>query len=389
MRRNFLVVLLLLVTLCTAFASGGGEKAETSEKANAFAIILQSGGLGDEGWNDASWAGFQTMAKKYNLNGDYFKAANAADTEIFLREIAETGYGVIFCLDTGLIMQCVGIAADYPNTTFVYPAKLNLIANKGNEIWMWYQLNELGFMAGVIASYLATDGNQIIDGVACQSGVKVGCIFAADSQGFYRYADGFAHGAKWYNPDCEIVYDFTAGYTDTAYCQTIAENMIKNGCDVIWTCCGTAGLGGLQACRLNNALGIGVDFNQDSKEPGSVVTSVMRNMDKNVEWMVESWLNGTIQGSQPEFNIGNGGLGITDLSVIEQYVTNKENFKALKALIADVEKQIADETLRPFDTAETAYTGKELVRFETWWAENKDTNKNNIHDWFYRDNIVY
>ena len=171
--------------------------------------------------------------------------------------------------------------------------------------------------------------------------------------------------------------------------NSIAENMIKNGCDVIWTCCGTAGLGGLQACRLNNALGIGVDFDQDSKEPGYVVTSVMRNMDKNVEWMVESYLNGTIQGSQPEFNIGNNGLGITDLSVIEKYVTNKENFANLKSLIADVEKQIGDETLRPFDTAETAYTGKELVRFETWWAENKDTNKNNIHDWFYRNEIIY
>lgn len=192
------------------------------------ALILQPGGLGDEGWNDASWAGLQRMMKERGIGGITVETSATADTEFFIRELAEKGYGLIYCLDTSVIPTCMQVSSDYPDSIFVYPAKLSLDANVGNTYWMWYQLNEIGFMAGVVAAFVATDGNEIVDYAGQNPGCKLGCIFGADGAGFYRYADGFAHGAKWVNPDAEIVYDYTAGYTDTANCQTIAENMIKN-----------------------------------------------------------------------------------------------------------------------------------------------------------------
>lgn len=355
------------------------------------ALILQPGGLGDEGWNDASWAGLQRMMKERGIGGVTVETAATADTEFFIRELAEKGYGLIYCLDTSVIPTCMQVSADYPDSMFVYPAKLNLNANKGNTYWMWYQLNEIGFMAGVVAAFVATDGNEIVDYAGQNPGCKIGCIFGADSAGFYRYADGFEHGAKWVNPDAEVVYDFTAGYTDTANCQTIAENMIKNnGCDVIWTCCGTAGYGGLQACRLNGALGIGVDSDQDMVEEGYVITSGMRMMDHDIEFVIDKWLAGTLEGSNDMFDLANGSVGITDMSVIEKHVTNKENFQRLKDKVTEVEQLIKERKLRPYDTAETAYTGDgTIVRFADWWKENKDTNPNNIHDWYYPDQIIY
>ena len=78
------------------------------------------------------------------------------------------------------------------------------------------------------------------------------------------------------------------------------------------------------------------------------------------------------------------------MSVIEKHVTNKENFERLKAKVAEVEELIRNRELRPYDTAETAYTGDgTIVRFADWWEENKDTNPNNIHDWYYPDMIIY
>lgn len=354
------------------------------------ALILQSGGLGDEGWNDASWAGLQRMMEEHNIGGITVETAATADTEFFIRELAEQGYGLIYCLDTSVIPTCMQVSADYPDSIFVYPAKLNLNANTGNSYWMWYQLNEIGFMCGVVAAFVATDGNEIVDYAGQNPGCKVGCIFGADSSGFYRYADAFEHGAKWVNPDCEVVYDYTAGYTDTANCQTIAENMIKNGCDVIWTCCGTAGYGGLQACRLNGALGIGVDSDQDHVEPGYVITSGMRMMDHDIEFVITKWLDGTLVGSNDMFDLTSGSVGITDMSTIGEYVTNEENYQRLLDKVAEAKALIASMELRPYDTAETAYTGDgTILRFSDWWAENKDTNPNNIHDWYYLDQIIY
>lgn len=411
--KNVKRLIAMLLTLCMVFAlsacakdqqpqtpsvgsqqsQGDTPTAETAAQipnSKTVALILQSGGLGDEGWNDASWAGLQRMMEKHGIGGITVETAATADTELFIRELAEQGYGLIYCLDTSVIPTCMQVSADYPDAMFVYPAKLDLYANKGNTYWMWYQLNEIGFMCGVAAAFVATDGNEIVDYAGQNPGCKLGCIFGADSAGFYRYADAFEHGAKWVNPDCEVVYDFTAGYTDTANCQTIAENMIKNGCDVVWTCCGTAGYGGLQACRLNGALGIGVDSNQDNVEPGYVLTSGMRMMDHDIEFVITKWLDGTLAGSNDMFDLTAGSVGITDLSTISQYVTNQENFDRLLAKIAEAKDLIAKKELRPYDTAETAYTGSgEILRFRDWWAENKDTNPNNIHDWYYLDQIIY
>ncbi len=359
-------------------------------KSKTVALILQSGGLGDKGWNDASWAGLQRMMEEHDIGGITVETAATADTEFFIRELAEQGYGMIYCLDTSVMQTCMQVSDDYPDTLFVYPAKINLNANVGNSYFMWYQLNDIGFMCGVVAAFVATDGNEIVDYAGQNPGCKVGCIFGADSSGFYRYADAFEHGAKWVNPDCEVVYDFTAGYTDTANCQTIAENMIKNGCDVIWTCCGTAGYGGLQACRLNGALGIGVDSDQDYVEPGYVITSGMRMMDHDIEFVINKWLEGTLVGSNDIFDLTSGSVGITDMSTISEYVTNEENFQRLLDKVAEAKDLISKKELRPYDTAETAYTGDgTILRFKDWWAENKDTNPNNIHDWYYLDQIIY
>ena len=96
------------------------------------ALILQPGGLGDEGWNDASWAGLQRMMKERGIGGITVETSATADTEFFIRELAEKGYGLIYCLDTSVIPTCMQVSSDYPDSIFVYPAKLSLDANVGN-----------------------------------------------------------------------------------------------------------------------------------------------------------------------------------------------------------------------------------------------------------------
>lgn len=133
-----------------------------------------------------------------------------------------------------------------------------------------------------------------------------------------------------------------------------------------------------------------MDSNQDNVEPGYVVTSGMRMMDHDIEFVVEKWLDGTLEGSNDMFDLTSGSVGITDMSTIAEYVTNQENFQRLQDKVAEALDLIAKKELRPYDTAETAYTGDgTILRFADWWAENKDTNPNNVHDWYYLDEIIY
>lgn len=182
---------------------------------------------------------------------------------------------------------------------------------------------------------------------ASTKAANIGILFGAESVGFYQYGDGFRQGALFYNPDAKVYIDYTVGFSDTANAQSIAQNMINNmGCDVIWTCCGTAGLGGLEACRLNNAFGIGVDSNQDEVEPGNILTSAIRDNTSLLEFYIGKYLEGNIEQTEPDtFNLSNGGVDITDMSVIEQYVTDKDKLEELKGILDQCRKWIADGTI--------------------------------------------
>ena len=143
--------------------------------------------------------------------------------------------------------------------------------------------------------------------------------------------------------------------------------MINNmGCDVIWTCCGTAGLGGLEACRLNNAFGIGVDSNQDEVEPGNILTSAIRDNTSLLEFYIGKYLEGNMEQTEPDtFNLSNGGVDITDMSVIEQYVTDKDKLEELKGILDQCRKWIADGTITVFD-ARMASIESDGQRLDDW-----------------------
>ena len=374
MRKITTLVLVLLLS-CSLFAGGSSEQAVSSNgPVKKVALVMQQGGLGDLGFNDTAYAGLVECADKYGLEVNAVECTDTTQGETLIRELCEAGYGLIINLEAGISGNMYNVAVDYPEVYFVAVGRQlmfnpvdGITERPKNVIESYISLNEHSFLAGVIAGYLSEKGHSIIDGVGEYGEGHIGILFGAESVGFYQYGDGFIQGARFYNPDATVFVDYTVGFSDTANAQNIAENMINNmHCDVIWTCCGTAGLGGLQACQLNNAYGIGVDSNQDSVYPGYIVTSAIRDNSSLIEFYVQKYLEGTIEQTEPDvFNLSNGGVGITDMSAIDQYVTNKENFEELKSIIQECKDWIADGTIEVFD-ARLASVEANGQRLDDW-----------------------
>lgn len=380
------LLLAIIMLLCTACGStpATAEDPTTAENPTAsvkevnkkVALILQSGGLGDQGYNDTAYEGLVACKEQYDLDINYVECTDATQGETLIRELCEAGYGLVINLDASISGNMYQVALDYPEIYFIAVGRqLRINAVDGitetpaNVIESYVTLNEHSFLAGVAAAFVASEGNDIVAGLGGHDGCNIGVLFGADSVGFYQYGDGFRQGALFYNPDAQVYMDFTVGFSDTANAQNIAENMINNmGCDVIWTCCGTAGLGGLEAVRLNNAYGIGVDSDQDSVQPGYMLTSAVRDNSSLVEFYVEKYLNDDLTQTEPDtFNLSNGGVNITDMSVIAEYVTNEEKFEELKDLLDQCRGWIADGTIEVFD-ARMASIEADGQRLDDWMA---------------------
>lgn len=397
MKKLFAMLLALIMVLSMA-ACGAQTPAETPEtdapvaeapKTDApaaepaapevnkkVALILQAGGLGDQGFNDTAYAGLVECKDQYGLEINYVECADATQGETLIRELCEAGYGLVINLEASISANMYHVALDYPEIKFVAVGRqLRINAVDGitetpaNVYESYITLNEHSFLAGVAAAFVATEGNGIVDGLGGKDGCNIGVLFGADSVGFYQYGDGFRQGALYYNPDANVYMDFTVGFSDTANAQNIAENMIKTmGCDVIWTCCGTAGLGGLEAVRLNNAYGIGVDSNQDEVQPGNMLTSAVRDNASLIKFYVEKYLAGDMAQTEPDvFNLTNGGVNITDMTVIEKYVTNAEKFAELKAVLDQTRQWIAEGKIEVFD-ARMASIEANGQRLDDWMA---------------------
>lgn len=355
-------------------AAASQEPQKEAEVNKKVALILQQGGLGDQGFNDTAYAGLVDCQKKYGLDINYVECTDATQGETLIRELCEAGYGLVINLEASISGNMYHVALDYPEIYFIAVGRqLRINAVDGftetpaNVIESYVTLNEHSFLAGVAAAFVATDGNNLVDGLGNRPGCNIGVLFGADSVGFYQYGDGFRQGALFYNPDAQVYMDFTVGFSDTANAQNIADNMINNmNCDVIWTCCGTAGLGGLEAVRLNNAYGIGVDSNQDEVQPGNMLTSAVRDNSSLIEFYVAKYLDNDLAQTEPDvFNLSNGGVDITDMSAIAKYVTNKDKFEELKTLLDDCRAWIADGTIEVFD-ARMASIEADGQRLDDW-----------------------
>ena len=85
-----------------------------------------------------------------------------------------------------------------------------------------------------------------------------------------------------------------------------------------------------------------------------------------MEFYIGKDLEGDLAQTEPDvFNLSNGGVDITDMSVIAKYVTDKDKLEELKGIIEQCRKWIADGTITVFD-ARMASIENDGQRLDDW-----------------------
>lgn len=348
-------VILLLSLMLILSACGGGTDATTDEAAEPAAeetldspattsapaesepeveklkVGIVLGALGDRSFMDSAKRGFDQAVADLPIEGDFIEAEETERAAAYQNFIAD-GKDLIIGISFSEAERIKEAALANPDIQFAIVDMVvtdddgNLLPNVANIV---FKEHEGSFEVGYIAAKLSKTGK-----VAFMGGMDVPII--------RKFQTGWEEGAKYANPDVEFCSGYAGSWGDPAKGKEIGLSCFEQGADVIFAAGGATGDGAYEAAAETGNYAVGVDSNQDYIQPGTMITSMMKGVDKSVYKVIQDTLaaNGQVFSSIDSYGLAENFVGSTWL--VDGTNLFKEENPDLAAEIDAILEEVAD-----------------------------------------------
>jgi basic membrane protein A len=278
------------------------EEPMAEECAYKIGFVTDVGKINDQSFNEAGWNGVLGAVAALGLGEDcygFIETQDSADYRTNIDSFVNEGFDII--VTSGFAMGAATHQAgkDYPDLFFVGTDQGQVDENFApepldNVTGLIFHEDVSGFLAGALAG-LMTESN-IIGGV-------YGCPFIPPVA---RFEVGYYNGAKYVNPDVEVLNVYHPGeldvcFTDPSWAADTVGTLIGEGADVIFGAGGLTGNGGLiAACNVGVNV-VGVDVDQYITLPevqDCIMSSATKGLEADVTALVLSAIDGTFPGGE-------------------------------------------------------------------------------------------
>lgn len=293
-------------------------------------LILSHFGLGDQSFNDMQYNGLIEAYRNSEIDAAFRVPASAAPEHVapvFEDLVVTNRFNMIFVGEAFLMgdvaLRC---ARRHPDVIFVLfdHARVDLT----NVVSVEFAQDEGSHVAGFLASRVTK--SRCIGFIG---GVDVPVVQVFERY-FRRGLDSGAAGCALATAYVSRLPDYS-GFVNPKRGYELARDMYASGVDIIFSVAGTTGNGVIQAARDAGKFVIGVDSNQDHLAPGTVLTSMMKRLDRAVTRLIDLRLAGKLSGGAYRFAYGNGGVGLTEMEFTKDLVA-PETLVAVRRLERDL-----------------------------------------------------
>jgi basic membrane protein A len=260
-------------------------------------------------FNDIVNAGLQKALVDGLINTlDTSTPTSDSQYESILSSYASSGtYDLVIALAVSMAQQTTvnNVAQSYPTQPILLPDRIGTqIVTQGNVSSVVFKTNEGSFLAGAMAGLMTQTG-------------KIGFIGGMDIPLIRRFWAGYKAGAFYERNRSfiEVIENYVGSWDDNATGKTMAEAMWNQDVDIIFAAAGNSGLGVLESAA-EEGLGfyaIGVDSDQDSLFPGSILTSTMKRLDIAVYNGILDVCNNNWDNDVKYLGLAENGVGISPL----------------------------------------------------------------------------
>ena len=233
----------------------------------APAIIYDMGGKFDKSFNQAAYNGMEKWKKDTGQTYLEFEVSSESQREQAIRRMAEKGASPIIAMSFSQASAIEKVAKEFPNLQFAIIDDEVKLPNVQSVV---FKEQEGSFLVGVMAAAASKSG-------------KVGFVGGMDIPLIRKFQCGYEQGAKYANPKAEVFANMTgttgAAWNDPTRGGELAKAQFAKGADVVFAAAGGTGSGVYQAAKDSGKLAIGVDSNQNYMQPGTMLTSMLKQVD--------------------------------------------------------------------------------------------------------------
>lgn len=296
-RRILALTLAAAMSLSLAACGNADEGSEGSAEKSDYKIglVTDVAGVNDGAFNQIAWEGMQRAEKEFGVAVNYLESNTDADYAPNLETFIDEDYDLIISVGYMLADATKAAAEENPDTRFaiVDDATIDL----PNVTCLTFKAEQASYLVGYVAG-LTTEKNN------------VGLVIGMANETMNQFGYGYCAGVLDANPDCTIQQFNANSFGDAAIGKSMATTAIANGADVIFHAAATTGRGVIEACHEAGIYAIGVDSDQSSISPETVLTSAMKRVDNACYDSIKSLIDGTLENGIHVYDLTEGGVDI-------------------------------------------------------------------------------
>lgn len=286
--------------------SGEAEASGSAAAGSGFKVaMVTSGSLGDNGIFDMAEAGLSQAQTELGIEYKVLEGKQDPSLYMNILQTAAVDYDLVF-VNPGYQFEepLARIAAQYPDKKFVYmDGTSDLEAD--NVVYMTTKDNEGSYLAGMLAAGMTTQTS--VEGINADK--SIGAVGAIDAPSINNFIAGYKQGATAIDADASVTALYAGAFDNPAKGQELGTALFNQNADVVFNVASLTGTGMLQAAKNTGHYAIGVDVNQCSVQPGTILASMMKRFDTGTYLIVEKALGGTLQnGEVLSFGLADQGV---------------------------------------------------------------------------------
>lgn len=295
MRKKILAALLSTAMVASMGAAVVVQADEVDGSDFKVGLVTDVGGVNDGSFNQSAWEGLQRAMEDFGVEANYLESSTDADYVPNIETFVDEEYDLI--ISVGYMLADATKAAAEANPDVKFAIIDDSTIELDNVTCLMFQQEQASYLVGYVAGLMTETNN-------------VGFVLGMATETMHQFGYGYCAGVLDANPDATIQQFNANSFSDSATGKADAKTAITNGADIVFHAAGATGLGVIEACQEDGVYAIGVDSDQSSIAPNTVITSAMKRVDNAVYDSVESLISGELAGGVKTYDLSISGVDI-------------------------------------------------------------------------------